>query len=97
MDESEKVQVSCPCCQARLTVDVKSGEVIWHEESPKEARTLADLVKGLDERKRQTAERFEREKSALKDRHRVVEEKVKEAMKRVDPDSKPPLRPIDLD
>ncbi len=101
MDKSSKpkVQVECPCCDAKLLVDSKSGEVLWHEakERTKEKLSLGEMVKNLDVHKKETAERFEKEKQALKDRSRILEEKVKEAMKRVDKDSPPPIRPIDLD
>ncbi len=39
----------------------------------------------------------DQEQAALKDRSRLLEEKVKEAMKRMDKDAPPPTRPIDLD
>jgi hypothetical protein len=55
------------------------------------------MVKDLDAKRQQVAERFERERRALPERGRVLEEKVKESLKRVDPDAPPPLRPIDLD
>lgn len=96
MDENAKTVVTCPCCNALLTLDVKSGEVLWHQPAPKQNLSLADMVQELEARKRQTAERMEREKLALKDRQRLLEEKVKEAMKHVDKDGKP-IRPIDLD
>jgi hypothetical protein len=97
MDENTKIVVTCPCCSAQLTLDIKTGAVLWHQPAPKENLSLADMVKELETRKRQTAERMEREKLALKDRQRVTEEKVKEAMKHVDKDGKPLTRPIDLD
>lgn len=97
MHESEKRAVICPCCNAQLTLDVKTGAVLWHQPAPKETLSLAGMVKELELRKRETAERLEREKASLKDRQRVLEEKVREAMKHVDKDGKPLTRPIDLD
>jgi hypothetical protein len=97
MDETAKTAVTCPCCNAQLTVDVKSGEVLWHQPAPKGNLSLADMVKELETRKRQTAERLERDQAGLKDRQRVLEEKVREAMKHVDKDGAPLKRPIDLD
>jgi hypothetical protein len=96
--ESGRLMVICPCCRAELTVDVATGAVIWHHpEPPSPQRSLNDLVKDLDVKRHEVAERFERERRALNDRSRVLEEKVKESLKRVDPNAPPPIRPIDLD
>jgi hypothetical protein len=55
------------------------------------------MVQELDAKRHEVAERFERERRSLPDRGRVLEEKVKESLKRIDPDAPPPVRPIDLD
>jgi hypothetical protein len=72
--------------------------VIWHQpESSPPQRSLNDLVKDLEVKRQEVADRFERERRALSDRGRVLDEKVKESLKRVDPNAPPPIRPIDLD
>ncbi len=98
-NEEEKIKVECPCCETKLLVDSRTGEVLWHEvkEKHKESRSLEEMIKKLDVNRKETEERFERERQALKERPRILEEKVKEAMKRVDKDAPPPVRPIDLD
>jgi len=80
-------------------VDSGTGDILWHEakEKPKEKRSLGEMVKNLDAHRKETEEKFEREKQALKDRSRILEEKVKESMKRVDKEGPPPIRPIDFD
>ena len=97
MSESTRWIVPCPCCEATLHVDRKTGAVIWSDAKPKASPTLGEMVRRLDQQKETTAARVKQEQQALKDRSRVLEEKVKESMKRIDPDAKPPLRPIDLD
>lgn len=97
-----KLTVVCPGCRAELTIDVATATVVWHHpelpaEPPVPQRSLSDMVKDLDAKRQQVAERFERERRSLPERGRVLEEKVKESLKRVDPDAPPPLRPIDLD
>lgn len=93
-----KLTVVCPGCRADLTIDTATGSVVWHDPAPAAPqRSLSDMVKDLDAKRQQVAERFERERRALPERGRVLEEKVKESLKRVDPDAPPPLRPIDLD
>jgi flagellar basal body P-ring protein FlgI len=97
--EEKKIKVECPCCEAKLLIDSRTGEVLWHEikEKHKESHSLGEMIKKLDVHRKETEERFERERQALKERPRILEEKVKEAMKRVDKDGPPPVRPIDLD
>lgn len=93
-----RITVVCPGCRTELVVDTATATVIWrHPEPPVPQRSLSDLVKDLDVRRQQVAERCERERRALPERSRVLEEKVKESLKRVDPDAPPPIRPIDLD
>ncbi|MEW6682423.1 MAG: 2-nitropropane dioxygenase [Nitrospirota bacterium] len=90
--------VVCPGCRAELTIDTATASVVWHHpEPPAPQRSLRDMVKDLETKRQQVADRFERERRSLPDRGRVLEEKVKESLKRVDPDAPPPLRPIDLD
>jgi hypothetical protein len=100
VDKTEdKLNVTCSCCGAALLVDRQTGQVIWHEAKGKKAeqKTMKEMVDILEVQRRETAEKFERERQALKERGRILEEKVKESMKRVDKTEKPPLRPVDLD
>ncbi len=93
-----KLTVVCPGCQGELTIDTATSAVVWHQPAPPAPhRSLGDMVKELDAKRHEVAERLERERRALPDRARVLEEKVKESLKRVDPDAPPPVRPIDLD
>lgn len=81
-----------------MTIDAATGSVIWHHPEPAPPQpSLSDMVKALDVKRQEVADRFERERRALGDRSRVLEEKVKESLKRVDPNAPPPIRPIDLD
>lgn len=93
-----KVTAVCPGCRGELTIDTRTGTVLWHQpEAPAPQRSLSDMVKDLEAKRQQVAERFERERRSLPERGRVLDEKVKESLKRVDPDAPPPIRPIDLD
>jgi hypothetical protein len=99
MLDENKLSVICSCCNATLLVDRQTGQVIWHEAKEKkvEHKTMKEMIDVLENQRRETSEKFERERLALKDRGRILEEKVKESMKRVDKKEKPPLRPVDLD
>jgi hypothetical protein len=99
----ENLKVTCPSCDTQLIVDPSTGEVLWHEAKEKGGRSkgsssLSDMIANLDKQRRVAEEKVEKEKQNLKDRGRLLEEKVREAMKRVDPsDTTPPVRPFDLD
>jgi hypothetical protein len=99
MAEADKYRIQCPHCEAELVVDRKTGALLKSEpKSTKPTASLEEMVRRLDDRRQATTERVQQEQQALKDRSRLLEEKVKESMKRVGPDdAKPPLRPIDLD
>jgi len=99
MSDDDRLNVTCSSCGAALLVDRQSGQVIWHEAKGKKAepKSMKEMVNELETQRRETAEKFERERQALKDRGRILEQKVKESMKRVDKTGKPPIRPVDLD
>ncbi|MBI1822245.1 MAG: 2-nitropropane dioxygenase [Nitrospirae bacterium] len=95
-----KFEIQCPCCQARLIIDGASGTVLWHEarKSEKTLPTMSDMIRNLDLQKKAVEEKIQNESKALKDRSRILEEKFKESMKRLDKNEDlKPVRPIDLD
>lgn len=101
MTTTRKLTVRCPDCQSELVVDAATGAVLSHRK-PKEplagGKDFDSLLAGLDAGKTRAEEIFEREKAAMADHDRIMEEKFREAMKRAeeDPDT-PPKRPFDLD
>ena len=93
----EKHEIICPCCETKLQVDAKTGEVIWQEKKAKEFGTLSDMVKGLNAQKQEQESLFKKQNEIQKDRKRLLDEKFKEAKKNVDKDKGKPLRDFDLD
>ena len=85
-----------------MVVDAATGTILAHKK-PKEplagGHDFDKLLAGLDASKARAEALFEREKAALGDRERLLEEKFNEALKRAheDPDTGPPKRPFDLD
>ena len=94
---SEKIEVICPCCETRLQVDKKTGEIIWEEKKAKVKPSLADMVKEHEAHKKEQESLFNKRSKTQKDRSRLLEEKFKEAQKNVDKSKDIPLRDIDLD
>ncbi len=94
---SNSIDAVCPCCETKLKIDLKTGEVIWQEEKPKPAVSLSDMVKGIDTRQKEQEQLFNKRSETHKDRNRLLEEKFKAAQKHVDKSADRPLRDIDFD
>ena len=91
-------EITCPCCEATLTVDAQTGAILSHEEKVKPTASFDEMLKGLDKQKQQREQIFQQELGSLKDRERLLEEKFREAMKRAEKDKdKPFINPLDVD
>jgi hypothetical protein len=94
----EKFNVICPCCEATLTIDKKTGALLVYEEKTKKTGSFDDLKSDLDKQKNLREQLFAQEMSSQKDRERLLDEKFKEAFRRAEPDSGKPFKnPLDLD
>ncbi len=94
----ERLSIICPCCEATLTIDAKSGAIITHEEKAKKLGSFDDLKNNLDKQKELREQLFAQEMSSQKDRERLLEEKFQEAKKRAQGDGgKPFLNPLDME
>lgn len=94
----EKFSVTCPCCEAVLTIDAQTGSILAHEEKKKILGSFEDLQGQLSKQKELREQIFAQEMSSMKDRERLLDEKFKEALKRADKDSSVPFKnPLDLD
>ncbi len=82
-----------------MTVDLTSGQVVFHSKRQSPERDFDSLLAGLDTSRVRADEIFQREIAAHKDRDRLLEKKFREAMRRSEeePEQEPPLRPWDLD
>ena len=94
---SGRIEIVCPCCETKLKIDKKTGEVIWEEKKPKAMPSLAEMVKDHNDHKKEQVSLFKKRSEVQKDRNRLLEEKFKEAQKNVDKSKDIPLRDIDLD
>ena len=94
---SHQIDITCPCCETKLQIDVKTGEVVCQEKKAKEFGSLADMVKDLDSQRKENETLFRKQSEIQKDRKRLLDEKFKEAQKHVDRSSNKPLRDFDLD
>ncbi|HYA96731.1 MAG TPA: hypothetical protein VEH49_01450 [Methylomirabilota bacterium] len=94
------VQVVCPCCQAKLTIDVQLSVVLSHEAPPKKGPEvdLGDTAKVLGEQQRQREDKFADSWFQETNKEDILAKKFEEAMKKAkDAPVEKPIRDFDLD
>lgn len=102
-DDRQRLRVTVPTCGCELVIDAATGAVLSHQPpaaAPAGGKDFESLLAEVDSGKARAAELFERERSALKDKDRLMEAKFEEALKRAreaGDDDEPPPRPWDLD
>ncbi|HVF57187.1 MAG TPA: hypothetical protein VM934_13610 [Pyrinomonadaceae bacterium] len=98
MSETTRWTIICPCCEATIQIDAQTGIIISHQEKAKPLASFEEMAKDLARQKQTRDQVFSQELGSMKDRERLLEEKFKEALKRVDKDKdKPYINPLDID
>jgi predicted nucleotide-binding protein (sugar kinase/HSP70/actin superfamily) len=95
------MEIQCPCCEAKLKVDIVTESVITFEEK-KKAPTLEDFNKAVENFKGEAARRedaFQKSFAATKNQEDIFNKKFDELLKKAksDPDSPKPRKAFDLD
>ena len=90
------IRVQCTCCEAVLTVDKASGEVVFTEKPKSSKYSFEDAFQKVQKDQETADDRFKEAFIKEKDRMSVIDKKFEEAMKRKD-ELEMPIRPIDLD
>jgi hypothetical protein len=90
------IRVRCTCCEAVLTVDKASGEVVFTEKPKSKKVSFEDALQKVQQDRDTAEDRFKDAFLKEKDRMKVIDQKFEEAMKRKD-ELEAPIRPIDLD
>lgn len=95
------IEVQCPCCEAKLKIDVETQAVISHA-LPEKPRMIEDLaaevakLKGAEGRREEV---FQKQVNAQKSHGAILNKKFEEMLKQAkeSPDKAPPKRLFDLD
>ena len=100
-NKGDVIEVRCPDCGSRMTVDIETGAVLAHEAPPARKRTV-DLDRSQELLRRQQQERdrlFQASVEAEKQRDDVLAKKFDQSLRRVkdNPNTPRPLRDVDLD
>ena len=93
------IEVTCPCCQSRLTVDTQLAVVLAHVAPPKAAPNvdISDSARILADQAQRREDKFRESWDAEQKKEDVLERKFEEALKKAkeQPVSKP-VRDFDL-
>jgi len=98
--DGENLNIVCPCCQAKLTVDPVFGAVLAHEAPPKAGPNidLTDTASVLAEQNRQREDKFSDSWFREMNKEDILAKKFEEAMKKAkDAPAEKPIRDFDLD
>jgi hypothetical protein len=99
-NETTTIQITCPCCDATLTVDPALGAVLDHKlpAKPQVTVQLKDAVSFVKEEASRRDEKYQKIAEAEKNKSKVLEAKFQELFKKAkeEPITKP-LKDIDLD
>jgi hypothetical protein len=96
---SQSFTVTCPCCQARLTLDAELGAVISHEAPPRkrESENLGDAFSKLLSKSAEREERFRQGIEAEAQKGRLLDRKFQEGLKKAKDSPDPPQRLYDYE
>jgi hypothetical protein len=92
-------RLTCPCCEAKLTIDPELRAVIGHE-APPPKRTVADLGAAFGALGAKAAERearFRQQLEAESQKGKLLDRKFQEGLKKAKDTDAPPRRPFDFE
>ena len=90
------IRVQCTCCEAVLTIDKASGEVVFTEKPKTKKVSFEDAFQKVKQDQETAEDRFKQAFMKEEGRMKVTEKKFEEAMKHKD-ELEMPIKPIDLD
>jgi hypothetical protein len=99
-DERSEIELECPCCGARLKIDVSLGKVIWHGKPPRKADApdIDQSARLLEQEKARREAMFRQSAEDEKSKAQLLEKKFQEALKQSKNEPiERPSRDFDLD
>jgi len=81
---SKEVEVTCPCCSTRLTVDIRTGQVLKRQITPKEGAEggAKDAWESAQDRVRERSAEGKRKLESALDYERTKEARFDELFKK---------------
>ena len=95
---NEDFKLTCPCCNAKILVDHKTGAVLTHEESTSSrSKTFEQAVEANKRRKSDAEDLFAQAVREHENQEELLEKKFREAFDKIDKDGTRPQHPLDTD
>ena len=97
---AQPIEVACPCCHSKLTVDPDLAVVLSHVAPPKKTVDvdITDAARILTEQAQKREDKFRESWEAEHKKEDVLTRKFEEALKKAkDQPAEKPIRDIDLD
>ena len=97
--KASSIEVSCPCCQAKLTVDTQLGVVLSHQAPAKAAPDvdISDAARILSDQAQRREDKFRDSWEAERMKEDVLARKFEEGLKKAkEQPAEKPLRDFDL-
>ncbi|HEY7290716.1 MAG TPA: hypothetical protein VH583_12845 [Vicinamibacterales bacterium] len=94
-----ELEVTCPCCQSTLVIDVNLGRVVSHQEPERgDKPELTDAQRIVAEQAARREALFEQSVNAEKTRGDALSKRFEEALRQAEKEPiKKPMRDFDLD
>ena len=83
-EDRSEIELECPCCGARLKIDISLGKVIWHGQPHRktEAPDIDHSAQLLEKEKARREALFRKSAEDEKSKAQLLEKKFEEALKR---------------
>ena len=97
-ETSRPIELTCPCCGNRLTVDRSTGAILL-EDRPRQMahKSLDEAAQEAAAKKEQAKAQLQKAMEEAQHRDEIFDKKFREAVKKADKSDKPPPRPFDQD
>ena len=94
---ADRVEVTCPCCDTMLVVDVATGEVLSETRPKKPSKSFEDAFGDVRSGSKRREDAFAKAFDRTKHQEDILEKKFQEARKKTDDKPTRPPNPLDLD
>lgn len=94
---SDSLQVDCPCCGAKLTVDRSTGDVVSSEAARPVGKTFEEAIGNVRSGGRRREEAFTKAFDKTRRLDDLLEKKFEEAKKKAAEDDSPLRNPLDFE
>jgi len=95
---ADRVELQCPCCNTKLTVDTETGEILAEERPKLDAtKTFDDAMNTVSGGSERRSKAFDKAFDKTKHLDDLLEKKFEEARKKAKKDDSKPHNPLDFD